>query len=247
MADEREEGGHPLTVKVAAAAVGAAAGFAGPDAAVVGAGLAPVIEEVLGQFLGRLSAKRRERVTETLTDAAKELAGDTAEQLRRISDAAASDETYQELLARALTIAQDTAMRDKRRALGRVLASALEDTGTRVDSEIAFTRMLADLDPVHIRVLKIMSRRPKHLDQIAEQMNAADDPKAIRQWYAWSIISADPGLEDSVHGALRVLEQHGLIEDRGMAPVPPPHGLQHEYQITGYGDYLIDRLAAPCE
>jgi hypothetical protein len=52
-------------VKAAAAALGAAAGFAGPDAAV----------------------------------------------------AAALDETYQELLARTLTIAQDTAVRDKRRAL----------------------------------------------------------------------------------------------------------------------------------
>ena len=33
-------------------------------------------------------------------------------------EAAASDEQHQELLARALTIAQDTAMRDTRRALG---------------------------------------------------------------------------------------------------------------------------------
>jgi len=41
---------------------------------------------------------------------------------------------------------------------------------------------LTVLDPVHIRVLKIMSRRPKHLDQVALQMNAADDPKAVRQW-----------------------------------------------------------------
>ena len=94
---------------------------------------------------------------------------------------------------------------DKRGALGRALANALDDTGTRVDDEIAFVRMLADLDPVHIRVLKIMSRRPKRLDQVAVQMNAADDPKAARQWYAWSIVDADPGLEGSVHGALRVL------------------------------------------
>jgi hypothetical protein len=74
----------------------------------------------------------------------------------------------QELLARRLTIAQDTSMRDKRRALGRALAIALDDNGTKVDNEIAFVRMLADLDPVHIRVLKIMSRRPKRLDRIAE-------------------------------------------------------------------------------
>jgi DNA-binding PadR family transcriptional regulator len=105
--------------------------------------------------------------------------------------------------------------------------------------------MLADLDPVHIRVLKIMSRRPKHLDRIAEQMNAAGDPKAVRQWYEWSIVHTDPGLEGAVYGALQVLERHGLIWDRGAAPVPPPHGIQHEYEISPYGGYLIDRLAEP--
>jgi hypothetical protein len=145
-----------------------------------------VIEEVLGQLLSRLSTRRAERVAETLADAAEELGGDAAEQLGRFADEAASDETYQELLARTLAIAQDTAMRDKRRALGRALANALDDTGTRVDDEIAFVRMLADLDPVHIRVLQIMSRRPKHLDRVAVQMNAADDPQVARQWYPWS-------------------------------------------------------------
>ena len=179
--------------------------------------------------------------------AAGELGGDQADQLRRFADAAASDETYQELLARALTIAQDTSIRDKRRALGRALASALDETGTRVDHEIAFVRMLADLDPAHIRVLKIMSRRPEHLDKVAAQMKAADDPKAARQWYERSIVEADPGLEGAVWGALRVLERHGLIWDRGEMLVPPPHGRQHEFEITPFGDYLIDRLAAPSE
>ena len=73
------------------------------------------------------------------------------------------------------------------------LANALDDVGTKVNDEIAFVRMLADLDLDHIRVLKIMIRRPKHLDRVAVQMNAADDPRAARQWYAWSIVEADPG------------------------------------------------------
>lgn len=244
MPGQREDSEHLLVVKVAAGALGAAAGIAGPDGAVAGAGLAPVIEDVLGHLFSRLTARRAERVTETLNDAAEELGGNPAKQLRRFADAAASDETYQELLARTLTIAQDTAVRDKRRALGRALANALDDTGTRVDDEIAFVRMLSDLDPVHIRVLKIMSRRPNHLDRVALQMDAADDPKAVRQWYAWSIVDADPGLEGSVHGALRVLERHGLVWDHGEQLVPHPHGMQREYEISPYGDYLIDRLAA---
>jgi hypothetical protein len=85
---------------------------------------------------------------------------------------------------------------------------------------------------VHIRVLKIMSRRPKHLDRVAVQMNSADDPKAARQWYEWSIVEADPGLEGAVWGALQVLDRHGLIWDRGEQLVPPPHGMQHEYEIS---------------
>ena len=57
-----------------------------------------------------------------------------------------TDLEHQELLARALTMAQDTAMRDKRRALGRALASAAADTGTKIDDELLFIRVLADLD-----------------------------------------------------------------------------------------------------
>jgi hypothetical protein len=241
---QREDSENPLVAKIAAGALGAAAGLIGPDAAIAGAGLAPMVEDVLGRLLRNLTGRRVERVTETLTYAAEELGGDAAGQLKRLADAAASDEAYQELLARTLTLAQDAAMRDKRRALGRALANALDETGTKVDDEIAFVRMLADLDPVHIRVLKIMSRRPQHLDQIAVQMNAADDPKAVRQWYEWSIIATDPGLEGSVYGALRVLERHGLIWDHGEQLVPSPHRMQTEYEISPYGDYLIDRLAA---
>lgn len=122
MPGDGEDSGSLLVVRVAASALGAAAGLAGPDAAVAGAGLTPVIEEVLGQFIGKLTAKRAGRVAETLIDAADELGGVTEEQLRRFVDEAASDETYQELLARTLTIAQDTAMRDKRRALARAPA-----------------------------------------------------------------------------------------------------------------------------
>lgn len=69
--------------------------------------------------------------------------------MKFVEDAVSNPE-HQELLARALTIAQDTAMRDKRRALGRALASAVAETGTTVDDELAFIRTLADLDPPDI-------------------------------------------------------------------------------------------------
>jgi hypothetical protein len=51
-------------------------------------------------------------------------------------------------------------MRDKRRALGRAPVSAAADTGNKVDDELLFTRVLADLDPAHIRCPRIMAANP---------------------------------------------------------------------------------------
>jgi hypothetical protein len=82
------------------------------------------------------------------------------------------------------------------------------------------------------------------MDRVAETMNAADDPHAVRQWYPWSIVREDPGLDGAVWGALRVLEQHALIWHRGETHTPGG-SMEPEYQISPYGDYFIEMLAAP--
>jgi hypothetical protein len=84
-------------------------------------------------FLLWLGRNNAERVAETMIDAAEAQADDAdiAEKLRRIAYAARTSSEYQELLTRALTMAQETGMRDKRRALGRALANAVEDAGPK--------------------------------------------------------------------------------------------------------------------
>ena len=47
------------------------------------------------------------------------------------------------------------------------------------------------------------------------------------------------------YGALRVLERRGLVWDRGLQLAPQPYGMQNEYMIFPFGDYLIERLAEP--
>src|SRR5258708_33933715 len=88
-------------------------------------------------------------------------------------------------------MAQDAAMREKRRALSRSLASALDDMAT-VYGEFAFLRDLADIQPLHVRILEIMRTRPTHLDQVAEQMNRLDDELAVRQWKPWALLETAP-------------------------------------------------------
>ena len=65
MSSEREGVEPQLPVRVAAAALSAAAGLISPEAAIVGAGAAPLLEVVLNQIWVPLTTRRIERVAET--------------------------------------------------------------------------------------------------------------------------------------------------------------------------------------
>ncbi|UQU67368.1 hypothetical protein COUCH_14340 [Couchioplanes caeruleus] len=230
-----------LAARAAAGAVGAAAGLAGPGGALAGAALTPVLERAFVYLDKRFFQQRMVNAAETLADAAQ-AAGVEEDEFEMFVEKLARDEQHQELLARVLSAAQDSAMRDKRRALGRVLANAADETGTKVDSELADARAIADLDAVHVRVLRIMSEAPRHLAEYATAHGV--DPQGARRWYPYSIAAADSGLADSASGALLVLERHSLITKIGENHTPHG-GWEPEYEITGYGDYFVRLLATP--
>lgn len=79
----------------------------------------------LSRVYESLSFLRRNHAADTLMDAAEAAGVSTDEEFVEFVDSAISDERRQELLARTLIIAQDTALRDKRCALGRALAAPL--------------------------------------------------------------------------------------------------------------------------
>jgi len=218
------------------------AGYAGPGAGAVAAGAVPLVLAGVNYVSAVVHSRRVEHGTDTLLEGAEAFGAKTPEEFIEFIEAAVSDEEHQELLARALTVAQDTALRDKRRALGRALAAAASDTGTKVDDELLFIRILADLDAPHIRVLRITSTVPPHLDAIGQQMEAIGrDP--VRQWYPWSIAEADPGLTDAAWALLDTLERHRLLWSSGEHLTQFGH--QPEYTITPYGEWFLERLAEP--
>lgn len=206
-------------------AAGLAAGYAGPIAGAAAQGAAPAVLAGMDYISAIVGSRRLEHATETLTDAADAYGAETAEEFAAFVEAAVSDEEHQELLARALIIAQDTAMRDKRRALGRALAAAASDTGTKVDDELLFIRVIADLDEPHIRLLRLMSTTP------------------LGQWPPWKILEEDPGLI-SPWALLSVLARHQLISG-GHEVLPPRGEIRPDYTITEYGEWFLNRLAEP--
>jgi hypothetical protein len=111
-----------------------------------------------------------------------------------------------------------------------------------VDDELLFIRVLADLDEPHIRLLRLMSTAPPHLDAVNRQMQAVGRP-AIRQWHPSDISVQDPGLADVVWGLLPVLDRHQLIS--GGYDVLTTSGQEPEYTITPYGEWFLTRLAEP--
>jgi hypothetical protein len=180
------------------------AGYLGPAEGAIAGGAAPVVLALLGYMTGTIRSRRLDHATEMLADAATEFGAKTTEEFVEFIEAAVSAEERQELLARALTIAQDTSMRDKRRALGRVVAQAASDTGTKVDKQLIYLRVIDDLDEPHIRLLRLMTTKPPHQDAVNRQREAIGEAP-VRQWHPSDLGQADLGIAEVVWSLLPVL------------------------------------------
>jgi hypothetical protein len=179
----------------------------------------------------RIRERWNRNAAETLADAA-EASGEPVEDLLI---KAVSDDRRHELLARALGIAQDTALRNKRRALGRALAAGIVGDDARIDDELLFIRAIADLDEPHIRLLALMaSDRPLPGKLSGSVFHGG--------WSAGTIAARDPGLGDTLPALMWTLEAHGLI--RAEASSTPWQAARQAYNVTPAGSQLLERLAA---
>ena len=194
-ADRDRDWGLAIQV-VAGFFAGLLAGY-GVAPGVIGAMFQPVVAQVL-DALRSISRRRIKHSAETLLDAA-DAAGLPLPEF--VSRATATDERH-ELTARVLLAAQDTARRDKRRALGRALAAGVMDDA-RIDEELMFVRAMDDIDAWHIELLDHMAS------------NAV--PQPAPGWSARTAVEAVPIIADVVNAVLGALELHGLI-----APTLPP-------------------------
>lgn len=237
---------HELAEQVVITVAAGLAGYLGPGAGALAAGSVPLALAGLDRIASIIGSRRLEHDVETLLDGAEAFGAETVEEFMEFVEAAVSDEDRQELLARTLTIAQDTAMRDKRRALGRALAAAASDTGTKVDPEMLFVRILADLDEPHIRLLRLLSTDPPEVPmQPGVTQVSLPGINAPRQWYPSLIAQADAGLAATAWSLLGTLSRHQLASD-SIGTYTTPIGTEElHYSITQYGRWFLSRLAEP--
>jgi hypothetical protein len=106
---------------------------------------------------------------------------------------AVADDRRHELFARAMSIAQDAALREKRRALGRSLAAGVMGDDARIDEELLFQRALQDIDEMHIRLLERMA-------------TVSVQPPG---WSVRVIAEADPGLASGARALIGTLGKLG--------------------------------------
>ena len=223
MTDTRRR--RELVIATMASAAGATISLLGPEASVMAATATPGITVTLSAIWDKVAERRVSHVEETLTEAADT----SATTLEEFLDAAVSGERSQELLARVVMAAQDTTMREKRRALGRALAAGVAGDSAVVDEELLFVRAIADLDPPHIRLLSLIG-------------SEAPSKAPIKGgWMTHEITRHDPGLSDVLPALLATLELHTLIQDGGIVR-PMEGGRVHRYTVTARGRHFLSRL-----
>lgn len=232
-ADEETDGKarHELAVRTSVAVLAGGAGMLGPEVAAAATALTPALETLLSRVVGSLSQWRFPHAAETL-----EYGADAAgEPLEEFVEKAVADERREELLARTLTIAQDTALRDKRRALGRALAAGIGGDDAKIDVELLFIRAIADIDTPHIRLLSLMA---------SERIPPGQESGSpfYGGWTVATLTARDPGLGDAIPVLLTTLQAHGLV--RVVQGSAPWQGAVAASEVTFEGRTLLDRLTA---
>jgi hypothetical protein len=218
-----------LVVRTGAATLTGLAGMLGPDAAFVATSLQPGMEAVLLRVTERFRRRWNRNAGEMLDEAAAASGKSPDELLLEAAD----DDRKHELLARALGLAQDMALREKRQALGRAVAAGFESNGAGIDDELMFIRAVADLDAPHIQLLTYM-------DGTRPSIGEDSGTPFIAGWSAATLGARLPGLSAALPALLSTLQTHSLIRaEQGSGPYSVPYP---PYNVTLAGRHMLVRL-----
>jgi hypothetical protein len=163
--------------------------------------LSPQRGEAWVQFRAEMYERKVQRASEVLDAAVDESGVSQDEFLQRVR----SDERRGDLMDASLVTATETTSQSKLRGLGRILAlGVMADNDTQVDASFVLRRILAEMDPPHIRALALIEERGSFNPQ---QVGSGSD--ALAQW----LLNKFPGLGAVSNQVSAFLVSNGLVTD----------------------------------
>ncbi|WP_344252339.1 hypothetical protein [Terrabacter carboxydivorans] len=230
-------------VEVVGSAAGAGVGaiLGGPVGGIIGAAITPGTIELVGRAWDEIVGAQRANGAAVVQIAAEQASSDPETLVAElIRDPAAAS-----LFKSAVQAGANAVEEDKIRALATCLANGFAD-GTRVNSELIIIKALAELDPVHVRVLAMLEKVRTAGASAYRVHEFLVGPEATPRQFLTS--------DDLSGPVLAVLERQALVakmdeEDRVAARArtgqrDPVLRKRDEsiYRITAFGRLCLERL-----
>jgi hypothetical protein len=113
-------------------------------------------------------------------------------------------------------VAQDKALREKRRALGHAIAAGFAEDDATIDDELIFIRAVADLDMPHIQLLAFMA-------QTTPGFGKDSGSPFHTGWSTAALSERMPGLAGALSALLSTLQSYSLVRtEQGSGPYSVP-------------------------
>lgn len=226
---------------VTGGAAAALALLASPEAAFLSASAQPAAALALRDGFVKVIGRRHQKAAETLQRSATRVGLKPAEVIDRLT---ATDDGMK-LLSSAMTAAQDAESQGHLNALAEALASGAIDSAT-IGRESLFIRAVADLDAVHVRVLRVFTRTSNQLG-LGDGSEEFDEEVSTLNGVQLSKFAA-PDLVDVLSPILATLTRHGLVTNLSGGGPTTYDGMSEPraidtYAITDFGRTCLARLA----
>ena len=233
MSREQEHFDNQTVGGVAAGLVASSAGIAtglmvaGPAGAAAGAVTVPAAQALLN-FLGLRFERSRHKAARVLSDAAAEN-GTTEDKL---IDEANSSSQKSELVAEVVNAAARSTTEQKLKALASALARGVEGDDNVAARERLIVAALADLEPLHIGVMKcLLSRPPMYSSEEDWQRSMLNRPEDAHGWLPSEVTENLPEAGPVIGVIIAALERHHLVVDTAIGTV----SYEARYMITDFG------------
>lgn len=225
--DQQTVGGVAASLVAGTAGMTAGLLIAGPAGAAAGAVTAPAAQALIN-FLGLRFERGRHKAARVLADAAAQ--NGTTEV--RLIDQASHSSQKSELAAEVVNAAARSTTERKLKALASALARGVAGSDNIAARERLVVAALADLEPLHIAVMKcLLSRPPMYSSEEDWQQVMLNRPEGAHGWLSGEVTERLPEAGPVIGVVFATLERHYLVIDTAIGTV----SYKARYTVTDFG------------